>query len=82
MPLLLPISPQKHIIRQSDLDLLIIKDSDLPRYKRGREIRKFMRGLKVAVDFVVYTQQEIDKWKNVRPAFITTVFEKGKLMHG
>lgn len=66
----------------SDLDLLIIKDSNLPRYKRGREVRKYLRGLKVAVDLLVYTDEEVQKWKDVKPAFITTVTEKGRVLYG
>lgn len=66
----------------SDLDLLIVKNSSLPRYKRGREVRKLIRGLKIAVDLVVYTQDEIERWKDIRQAFITTVFEKGKVIYG
>lgn len=65
----------------SDLDLLIIKESNLPRYKRGREVRKYLRGMKVAVDLVVYTRDEVERWKEVKPAFITTVFEKGKVLY-
>lgn len=70
--------PKEH----SDVDLLIIKDSDLPRYQRGREVRKYLRGMKVAVDLVVYTREEVEKWKDVKPAFISTVFEKGKVLYG
>lgn len=66
----------------SDLDLLIVKDSHIPRYKRGREIRKYLRGLKIPVDLVVYTKDEIQKWSNVKTAFITTVMEKGKVLYG
>jgi predicted nucleotidyltransferase len=66
----------------SDLDLLIIKESALPRYKRGREIRRHLRGLKVAVDLIVYTRQEIEKWKDLNTAFITTVMNKGKVLYG
>jgi predicted nucleotidyltransferase len=66
----------------SDLDLLIIKDSSLPRYKRGIEVRKYLRGLKVAIDLIVYTQEEIDRWKEVKTAFITSVMEKGKVLYG
>jgi len=65
----------------SDLDLLIIKDSDTPRYKRGREIRKYLRGLKIPVDLVVYTENEIHKWRNVKTAFITTVIESGVVLY-
>jgi predicted nucleotidyltransferase len=67
---------------ESDLDLLIIKDSNLPRYKRGREVRKYLRGLKLAIDLVVYTKEEIQKWSDVRTAFITTVMEKGNVLYG
>ncbi len=65
----------------SDLDLLIIKDSNLPRYKRGREVRKYLRGLKLAIDLVVYTNEEVQKWSDVRTSFITTVVEKGKVLY-
>ncbi|MBI3600315.1 MAG: nucleotidyltransferase domain-containing protein [Nitrospinae bacterium] len=66
----------------SDLDLLIIKDSNLPRYKRGREVRRYLRGLKLAIDLVVYTKEEIQKWSDVRTAFITTAVERGKILYG
>ena len=65
----------------SDLDLLIIKDSNIPRYKRGREIRKHLRGLKIPVDLVVYTKDEIHKWRLVKTAFITTVMESGVVLY-
>ena len=65
----------------SDLDLLIVKDSTLPRYKRGREIRKHLRGLKVPIDLVVYTKEEIARWREVNAAFITTVVETGVVLY-
>ena len=73
---------QGNSTEDSDLDLLIVKDSNLPRYKRGREVRKYLRGLKVAIDLVVYTKDEIQKWSNVKTSFITTVMEKGKILYG
>jgi len=66
----------------SDLDLLIIKDTELPRHKRGREVRKHLRGMKIAVDLLVYTNQEVEEWRDVNTAFITTVMGKGKVLHG
>lgn len=65
----------------SDLDLLIVKDSKIPRYKRGREIRKHLRGLKIPIDLIVYTNDEIQKWRNVKTAFITTVMESGRVLY-
>ena len=69
--------PDEH----SDLDLLIIKDFKVPRYKRGREIRKYIRGIGVPLDIIAYTNEEIDKWKNVKEAFITQVISKGKVLY-
>lgn len=65
----------------SDLDLLIVKDSNIPRYKRGREVRKYLRGLKVPIDLIVYTNEEIQKWSNVKTAFITSIIKKGKVLY-
>jgi predicted nucleotidyltransferase len=44
----------------SDLDLLIIKDMPEKRSRRGREIRKHLRGSKIPIDLLVYTPQEIE----------------------
>ncbi len=68
--------------KNSDLDLLIIKDSEIPRYKRGREIRKHLRGIGVPMEIIVYTNEEIEKWKNVKEAFITQIISKGRVLYG
>jgi predicted nucleotidyltransferase len=39
----------------SDLDLLIIENSDLPRYKRSPRYYRSLRGLFLAKDIVVWT---------------------------
>jgi predicted nucleotidyltransferase len=65
----------------SDLDLLIIKDTNIPRYKRGREVRKYLRGLKVPIDLIVYTEDEIQNWRHVKTAFITTVMKEGRVLY-
>jgi predicted nucleotidyltransferase len=66
----------------SDLDLLIVKDSSLPRYKRAREVRKYLWGIsEIPKDIVVYTQEEIDDWKEVEEAFVTKVVKNGKILY-
>ncbi len=66
----------------SDLDLLIIKDTEMPRYKRSREIRKWLWGISdIPKDILVYTNKEIDEWKNVEQAFITEIVRKGKILY-
>ena len=86
------IQPQKVILfgsyaygkpdENSDVDLLVIKDTDDPINRRGGEIRKHLRGLCIPIDILVYTQKEIDEWKDTKAAFITQVVEKGKVLYG
>jgi predicted nucleotidyltransferase len=65
----------------SDLDILVVKEMDIPRYKRAREIRKYLRGVKVPIDLLVYSQDEIDEWKNNKHAFINKALEDGRVLY-
>lgn len=68
-----------HPGKDSDLDLLVVKDSNLLRYKRAREIRKHLWGITdIPKDIIVYTQKGIDDWVEVKEAFITNIVEEGK----
>ena len=68
--------------KDSDLDLLVVKSSNLPRYKRAREIRKYLWGVTdIPKDIIVYTQEEIDDWKGVKEAFITSMMKKGRVLY-
>jgi predicted nucleotidyltransferase len=65
----------------SDLDLLIIEDSDLPRYRRSARYRRALCGVFPAKDIVVWTPQEVEDWKAVPNAFISSVLREGKLLY-
>ncbi len=65
----------------SDLDLLIIKNSEIPVNKRCRELRKHLRGLKIPMDILMYTQEEIAEWKDTKAAFVTKILEQGKVLY-
>jgi len=51
--------------KDSDLDILIIMKSDLPRYKCSIPIYKTLAGLLIPKDIIVYTPQEVEEWENV-----------------
>jgi len=72
-----------HETDESDLDLLIIiKNTDLPPYKRSRIIRKYLRGITdVPRDIVVYTQKEIEEWASVKFSFISNILTYGKTLY-
>jgi len=65
----------------SDLDLLIIEDSDLPRHRRARRHRMALLGLFPAKDIVVWTPGEVMQWQHVPNAFITTILAEGRVLY-
>lgn len=65
----------------SDLDLLIVKDTAEDGNKRTRGIRKYLRGIKIPVDLVVYTSAEINEWKDTDSAFVTRIVKKGRILY-
>ena len=66
----------------SDLDILIVKEMRMPRYKRSREVKKHLRGMKIPIDVMVYTKKEIKKWENTETAFINQAIKQGKILYG
>ncbi len=67
--------------KESDLDIAVIKETNIPQHHRPREIRKFLRGFLIPMDIVVYTQAEIEEWKDVKQAFITQILQTGKVIY-
>ena len=65
----------------SDLDLLIVEESTLPRYRRAPRYLRALVGVFPAKDVVVWTPDEIDSWRAVPNAFITTVLREGRTLY-
>lgn len=65
----------------SDIDLLVIKDSPLPRYKRGFEIDMALRGIGVPTDILVYTHNELNNERDIPSSFIQTAIKISKLLY-
>ena len=65
----------------SDLDLLIIENSDLPRYRRPPRYLKALVGVFPAKDVVVWTPAEVEAWRNVPNAFVTTALREGLIVY-
>lgn len=66
----------------SDLDLLVVQQSDLPRHKRAQEIRRALDPYPCSMDILVYTPEEVDRFNGHPSAFITEVMKKGKVVYG
>jgi len=67
--------------RESDLDLLIIKDSDLPARMQNRKIRKLLSGLKIPVDVIVKTTCEFEIYKDIIGTIVYPANKFGKILY-
>jgi uncharacterized protein len=65
----------------SDIDLLIVKESDLPSHRRGFEIRKSLIGLKIPMDILVYTNSEFEMGKSEKYSFLSNILKKAKVLY-
>ena len=65
----------------SDVDLMIIAESNLPRFKRSRELYKLFRPYPFSMDLLVYTPQEIEKGKQSYLTFVSKVLKEGKTLY-
>lgn len=66
---------------ESDLDLLIIQPSDLPRYKRSTPVRLALRGLFPSKDVVIYTPEEVKEWESASTSFIASALREGRILY-
>jgi uncharacterized protein len=67
----------------SDIDLLVIEDSSVPRHRRSIPLNAALADLPLDVDteVVVYTPAEVDEWRNAGAAFVTTALREGKVLY-
>ncbi len=70
--------------QDSDVDLLIIKNTDKPLIDRWIEVKKLLRGVApgLPVSPLVYTEKEIDERNAIRDFFIEEILEKGEVLYG
>ena len=65
----------------SDVDLLVVADSDLPRFKRSRSLYSLLRPYPFSMDLVVYTPEEVEKGRQAPLSFVATVLREGKTVY-
>ena len=65
----------------SDLDLLIVQDSELPMQKRGLDIRMSLIGTKIPMDILIYTKTEFEQEKNSAFSFLKSAIKNSKVLY-
>src|SRR5436190_22834120 len=65
----------------SDVDLLIIKDSDEPPYRRAAPAYRALTGLAVPTDIIWRTAAEVEDWSAVRNYVTTRALSEGQVLY-
>lgn len=69
----------------SDIDLLIVENktfgSDHSRRKEMALIRRALSQFRVAKDILVYSKDEIAKWRNCRNHIVSHCLQEGRLLY-
>jgi len=66
---------------RSDLDILVVMDTDLPYYKRAPEVRRKLLGIPLAMDILVTTPVEFSIYKDDDRSFIKSIVRTGKIAY-
>lgn len=65
----------------SDIDLLVIAPSSLPRHRRSAPLYGALSDILVPMDILVYSPEEVQEWSGVRQAFVTTAIREGIVLY-
>lgn len=65
----------------SDIDLLVVKNTQEPMHKRSIEIQKLLIGSKIPVDILVYTNDEFEREKKLDNSFVNTAIHGAQLLY-
>lgn len=67
---------------ESDIDLLIIKDSEKRSIDRRIEVEKLLSDRVIPLDILIYTPKEMFYLFSIGSPFIEEILEKGRLIYG
>jgi len=67
----------------SDIDLLVIvSESDEPRYRRARKAHRALRGMGIPKDILVMTRAEVEHQGSVSNSLVSQALDQGKVLYG
>lgn len=70
-----------HAGEDSDIDLLVVAESDQPRYRRSRDLYRLFHPHGFALDIVVYTPEEMNQNSRTPVSFVSQVMREGKTVY-
>ena len=66
--------------RHSDVDLLIVK-ACVHRRSLARQIRRKLYGIRMAVDLIVVTPEDVERYKDSHALIIKPALQEGKVIY-
>lgn len=71
--------------KDSDLDFLIIEETDLPKHKRALPLYSLEKtkkiGYPIGIDFIIYTPEKFERMKKELNSIAGEVLRTGKLIY-
>ena len=65
----------------SDVDLIVVNKTNLPKHKRSIEIRRLFFRKAIPMDIKVYTPDEFEKERINRFSFLNSVLKESKVLY-
>jgi len=68
---------------ESDVDVVVVsdKEKDLPRVKRGLNVRIILAKIELPIDILFFTHEELQRWINISQSFSATLAREGKTIY-
>lgn len=66
---------------ESDLDLLVIVPEVKNKYKEMVRLRRVLRPLRIPVDVLVYSENEVDEWAHLPGTALYWALKEGRVVH-
>lgn len=67
--------------KDSDIDLMVIMDTDEKPHKRAVPIRKALKGIGIPKDIIVKTPEEFNRFKDIVGTIIYPAAHRGKVIY-
>lgn len=65
----------------SDVDFLVVAESDLPRHKRSRDLYRRIQPHRFSMDIIVYTPEEVRRGCRTPVSFVSQALREGKTVY-
>jgi hypothetical protein len=61
--------------------LIVVANSNEPRYRRARQAYKVLQNIGVRIDVIVMTREEVERKVNVPISLVSRIIHEGKLLY-